>query len=193
MSTIIERSTSKHSRTPRILCVDDDPGIQTAIELRMRQYDVEIERAFYGMQGIVEAVETHPDLILMDLAMPNGDGQYLLECVKRNSETASIPVIVLTGRESPDAEIAAAGLHVSAYLKKGTTSGPALVVWLAAVSEARNQCSRCLPSGRPSASHGRWASSSIRLCRSSLMRLVLDAGWKGSRVSVAGGNARAGG
>jgi two-component system response regulator MprA len=88
-------------RTPRILCVDDDPDFQTTIELRMRAYEVEIERAFYGMQGIVEAVQTQPDLVLMDLAMPNGDGEYLLECIKRNKATANIPVIVLTGMRDP--------------------------------------------------------------------------------------------
>jgi len=87
--------------TPRILCVDDDPDIQTALELRMRPYDVELDHAFYGMQGIVEAVKKHPDLILMDLAMPNGNGEYLLECVKKNRETAHIPIIVLTGMRNP--------------------------------------------------------------------------------------------
>lgn len=89
-------------RSPRILCVDDDPGIQTAIELRMREYDVDIVRAFYGMQGIVEAITTRPNLILMDLAMPNGDGHYLLECIKENSKTADIPVVVLTGMRDPN-------------------------------------------------------------------------------------------
>ena len=77
MTTLLERriagdcqSQPQSTRTPRILCVDDDPGIQTTIELRMRKYDVEIEHAFFGMQGITEAVQTLPDLILMDYAMP---------------------------------------------------------------------------------------------------------------------------
>ena len=87
--------------TPRILCVDDDPELHTSLELRMRDYDVQIERAFYGMQGIVEASHTMPDLILMDHAMPNGDGDYLLQCIKGNRATASIPIIVLTGMRDP--------------------------------------------------------------------------------------------
>lgn len=109
MPTMIDRRISKHCRpvpqgtaTPRILCVDDDPDIQTALELRMRPYDVEIEHAYYGMQGIVEAGKSRPDLIIMDLAMPNGDGEYLLECIKQNSATATIPVIVLTGMRNPE-------------------------------------------------------------------------------------------
>lgn len=108
MTTLIERQIGKHcqpnpcaTRTPRILCVDDDPDIQTTIELRMRKYEVEIEHAFYGMQGIVEAAKSHPDLILMDQAMPHGNGEYLLETVKRNPATSAIPVIVLTGMRDP--------------------------------------------------------------------------------------------
>ncbi|QDU57328.1 response regulator [Aeoliella mucimassa] len=87
--------------TPRILCVDDDPDLHTNLELRMQIYDVKIERAFYGMQGIVEAAHTLPDLILMDHAMPNGDGEYLLQCIKSNRATANIPIIVLTGMRDP--------------------------------------------------------------------------------------------
>jgi DNA-binding response OmpR family regulator len=107
MPTIIDGRISEHCSShphqpPRILCVDDDPGFQTTIEMRMRAYDVEIEHAFYGTQGIAEAINARPDLILLDLAMPSGDGKYLLECIKRNSATASIPVIVLTGMRDPN-------------------------------------------------------------------------------------------
>ena len=104
MTTLLERRIpedceppSHATRTPRILCVDDDPDIHTTIELRMRKYDVEVEHAFYGMQGIVEAAQKLPDLILMDQAMPHGNGEYLLEVIKRNRATSNIPVIVLTG------------------------------------------------------------------------------------------------
>jgi len=124
MRTTIDRKTSNPSSqpsdtvTPRILCVDDDPDLQTTIELRMREYDVEIERAFYGMQGIVEAIETLPDLILMDLAMPNGNGEYLLECVKKNSATADIPVIVLTGMRDPNLKSRVLNAGAAVYLQK---------------------------------------------------------------------------
>ncbi len=86
---------------PRILFVDDDPDIQTTFEMKMRPYRVMIDHAYFGTQGIVEALRTKPDLILMDIAMPNGNGEYLLETVKRNPATAQIPVIVFTGMRDP--------------------------------------------------------------------------------------------
>lgn len=88
-------------RTPTVLFVDDDPDIQTAFEIRMRPFAIRVKHAFFGAQGIEEAIKTHPDLILMDLAMPNGNGEYLLETIKRNQATADIPVVVLTGMRDP--------------------------------------------------------------------------------------------
>ncbi|WP_425400092.1 response regulator [Aeoliella sp.] len=109
---------STSTRSPRILCVDDDPDIQTAIELRMRKYDVEVEHAFYGMQGIVEAAQCSPDLILMDQAMPHGNGEYLLEAVKSNPATSAIPVIVLTGMRDPNLKHRLMQAGAEAYLNK---------------------------------------------------------------------------
>lgn len=95
---VIEADLSKQDReAPTILCVDDDPDISQSIKLRLREFHVNVERCFNGMQGIWEAVTRRPDLIISDLAMPNGDGQSLLGCLKRNRDTASIPVIVLSG------------------------------------------------------------------------------------------------
>ena len=130
MTTLTDRRIHKHChkvnsqnlnqerKVPRILCIDDDPDVQTTIELRMRQYEVEIEHAFYGMQGIVEAVNTQPDVILMDLAMPNGDGHYLLDCIKKNSATVNIPVLVLTGMRDPALKNRLLNNGAEAFLQK---------------------------------------------------------------------------
>ncbi len=88
-------------RTPAILCIDDDPGIQSAIEMRLRRYNVEMHHAYYGMQGIWESIRGNPDLIILDVAMPNGDGRYVLRCLRANHETAQVPILVLTGMRDP--------------------------------------------------------------------------------------------
>lgn len=69
--------------------------------MRLKPYDVSVKRAFHGMHGIWEAVRARPDLIIMDLAMPNGDGSYILRCLRANAETATVPIIVLTGMRDP--------------------------------------------------------------------------------------------
>jgi DNA-binding response OmpR family regulator len=87
---------------PTLLCIDDDPHITHSIQLRLRDYEVEVLSAFHGMHGFWQAMTRRPDLIITDLRMPQGGGEYLVQCLRENSETRSIPVIVLTGRRDPE-------------------------------------------------------------------------------------------
>jgi DNA-binding response OmpR family regulator len=88
-------------KLPIVLCIDDDPNIQSAIEMRLRRYEVAVQHAFYGMQGIWESVRGNPALIILDIAMPNGDGRYVLRCLRSHKNTARVPIIVLTGMRDP--------------------------------------------------------------------------------------------
>jgi DNA-binding response OmpR family regulator len=105
---------SPQGRTPLVLTIDDDPDICRIIELRLSPYDVSVERASYGTQGLLESILLKPDVIIMDLVMPNGNGHYVLECLRRDERSASIPVIVLTGMRDPvfRARSLAAGANV---------------------------------------------------------------------------------
>lgn len=102
----------------RILCIDDDPEITRAIELRLRPYSVTVLRAFHGMQGFWLAMTDKPDLIITDINMPQGQGDYVVECLMRNTETSDIPVVVLSGRRDPDLKRQLSSLGVSKYLTK---------------------------------------------------------------------------
>ena len=56
------------------------------------------------MHGYWLAVTEKPDVIITDLRMPQGEGEYVVECLKRNSDTSHIPIIVLTGIHEPGLE-----------------------------------------------------------------------------------------
>jgi len=92
-----DRPVGSSRATPTILCIDDDPEVSGAMERRLSRYDVRFIRAFHGMHGLAEALKHKPDVIVTDLRMPSGDGATILECLRRNRQTAAIPVIVLTG------------------------------------------------------------------------------------------------
>lgn len=96
-ATCLEEPAATGRAVPTILCIDDDPDVSGAIERRLGKFDVHLIRAFHGMHGYSEALRHKPDVIVMDLRMPNGDGATILECLRRNRQTAEIPVIVLTG------------------------------------------------------------------------------------------------
>jgi len=113
------------SHPARIMVVDDEPDMCQVLGLQLSRAGYEVECISDAGSAFIKLSIAPFDLVLTDLMMPGMSGTDLLRMIRKAEN--DIPVIVLTGRESPDAEIAAAGLHVSAYLKKGTTSGPALV------------------------------------------------------------------
>lgn len=113
-----ENSDSQLTAWPRILCIDDDPDIHTNVELRLRAFEVEVEHAYYGMQGIVEALKSGPDLVLTDVAMPNGDGGYLVTAIRNNAATANVPIIVLSGMRDPKIKAQLLSDGADAFLQK---------------------------------------------------------------------------
>ena len=103
---------------PKVLCIDDDPNISEAIARRLHSYDVEVVRAFHGMHGLWLAVTEKPDVIITDLRMPQGEGEQVVECLKGNSKTENIPVIVLTGKSDPGLEDKLLRLGAEHFLPK---------------------------------------------------------------------------
>ncbi len=89
---------------PTILCIDDDPEIPETIGLRLDQYEVNVISAAHGMHGFWLAMTNRPGLVITDVSMPQGAGDYVVECLRQNSDTHDIPVIVLTGRRDPQLE-----------------------------------------------------------------------------------------
>ena len=103
---------------PTVLCIDDDPQIVETIKLRLRQYEVEVVSAYYGMHGFWQAMTDKPDLIITDLRMPQGRGDYLVKSLRSNSDTRAIPVIVLTGQRDSELEHTMRSLGAQEFFTK---------------------------------------------------------------------------
>ncbi len=80
----------------RILVVDDEPNIVKMIESRLVANDYEVFTASNGMDGLSKAKEHCPDLIILDILMPEMDGTAMATAMKDDPATKSIPVIFLT-------------------------------------------------------------------------------------------------
>ena len=105
-------------RTPTVLCIDDDPHVSEVIQDWLAAYEVKLLRAFFGTQGIWMAVTQKPDVIITDLRMPQGDGATVIEWLKRNVQTAAIPIIVLTALHEPGLQRELESIGASRYLTK---------------------------------------------------------------------------
>ena len=83
----------------KILVVDDDPEMRLGLQLRLKANHYDVITAADGVASIAEARKHVPDLMILDLGLPAGDGFSVLERLKANESLSSIPVIVLSGRD----------------------------------------------------------------------------------------------
>jgi DNA-binding response OmpR family regulator len=83
----------------RILIVDDDPDLRRGLNLRLRANHYETMYAGDGFSAVAVALKERPDLIILDIGLPAGDGFVVLNRLQQNATLAAIPVIVLTARD----------------------------------------------------------------------------------------------
>ncbi len=87
----------------KILVIEDDPKMVEMITARLEASGYGAITAYDGIQGLEKAKNEKPDLILLDIKMPNMDGHTMLRNLKKHKEeTKSIPVIILTGYDGLD-------------------------------------------------------------------------------------------
>lgn len=103
---------------PKILVVDDDPDLVRAMRLRLRANHYEIATATDGYAAIATAQKERPDLIVLDLGLPAGDGFNVLERLQASDVLSGIPVIVLSARDPQNNERRALKAGASAFFQK---------------------------------------------------------------------------
>jgi DNA-binding response OmpR family regulator len=105
-------------RKKRILIVDDERDIIKALTVRLQSKGYGVFGALGGAQGISMAYKEIPDLIILDIRMPDVDGFSVVETLKQSDRTSRIPIIFLTGSPERDADERAMGLGAQFYIKK---------------------------------------------------------------------------
>jgi|SRR6516164_5941007 len=80
----------------KVLLVDDNSQIRQLLALGLEESGYDIVEAATGVESLEQARTTRPDLIVMDLAMPDGNGDEAIASLKADPLTRDIPVIVLT-------------------------------------------------------------------------------------------------
>jgi DNA-binding response OmpR family regulator len=103
---------------PTILIVDDDPDLRRALIIRLRANRYDTVQASDGYSAIAVAQKEQPNLIILDLGLPAGDGFSVLERLKNSDSLSSIPVIVLTARDPHSDEQKALLAGAMAYYQK---------------------------------------------------------------------------
>lgn len=82
--------------TKKILVIDDDPDLVEATEIILKSKQYEVIVAYGGIEGLEKAKKESPDLIVLDVMMPDKDGYTVCKELKANPGLSRIPVLLLT-------------------------------------------------------------------------------------------------
>lgn len=85
--------------TRKILIVDDDKAIREVVKKRLIQEGYKVLSASIGQRVLSICKTKHPDLVLLDIAIPQMNGYRVCEKIKQDPKTRDIPVLFVTGKE----------------------------------------------------------------------------------------------
>ena len=102
----------------KVLIVDDEEDIQKLLKIRLEQEGFIVLIAGDGEEGIRLSELEMPDLIILDIMMPNIDGYSCLKEIRRIPKTKNVPILMMSGKEEEKVRDLFAFQKISGYLEK---------------------------------------------------------------------------
>lgn len=129
-------SSNSAALAPMVLVIDDEPQIRRLLRVTLEANGYRVSDAVNGHDGIVQAAQRRPEVILLDLGLPDLDG---IEVLRRLREWTQIPVIILSVRDREDDKIAALDAGADDYVTKPFSAGELLARLRAALRHAQGK------------------------------------------------------
>jgi len=107
----------------KVLIIDDEPQIRRLLRMTLEANNYRVLEEETGKEGLLSVTMNHPDVVLLDLGLPDGEGTEILA---RLREWSSIPVIVLTVRDEEQTKISALDAGADDYITKPFNTGELL-------------------------------------------------------------------
>ena len=108
---------TRNSHLPKVLVADDEPDMLRFLKSQLEEH-YQVLEAVDGQQAIEKASQFLPDVILLDMMMPEKDGLQACKEIRERTPTASIPVIIITARADEETKMAALSAGASDFLPK---------------------------------------------------------------------------
>lgn len=102
----------------KILIVEDDADIRGLLTMRLRQRSYDTSFATDGMSALTVARRESPDLVVLDLGLPAGDGFTVMERMRAITSLADVPVVVITARDAATNRKKAEAFGAAAFVEK---------------------------------------------------------------------------
>jgi CheY-like chemotaxis protein len=121
--------------TPRILVVEDDSTLRALFRRRAERAGLEVLEAVTSAHAVALAVAEKPDLVLLDLHLPDGSGVQLIEQLKADPRTNGIPLVAWSGSDPEGSEPEVMRAGAVAYFEKRDVKG--LVLKIVELTQSR--------------------------------------------------------
>jgi two-component system response regulator RpaA len=102
----------------KILIVDDDPDMVALLQTSFTGAGYSVRTATSGTQALATARRSPPDLVLLDLVLPEVNGFTVCQALRREPATASVPIVLMTGLPGEFPRMAGMEVGADAYLRK---------------------------------------------------------------------------
>jgi DNA-binding response OmpR family regulator len=135
----------------KLLIVEDNTELLELLRLGLKQAGFSVSTAANGLEALKKARSISPDVIVLDLILPELDGFAVCEALKRADETAKIPIIMLTGLTSEFTRFAGIESGADEYLTKPVSPDqllPRINHWLHSPLAGKTETAK--PSHKPS-------------------------------------------
>jgi pilus assembly protein CpaE len=136
----------------KILIIDDDLDTLRLVGLMLQRQGYQISAATNGSQGLAKAFEERPDLILLDVMMPDMDGYEVTRRLRKNPATLATPILMFTAKTQLDDKVTGFEVGADDYLTKPTHPTELLAHVKALLARAGQKDTKVTPA--PSEQHG---------------------------------------
>jgi CheY-like chemotaxis protein len=130
-----------HDLIPRVLVIDDEEIARYVLGQCLAGLPYLISEAATGLEGVRRAREEQPQIIFLDLSMPDIDGYEVLDQLKSNSTTNGIPVVISTSKVLTPDERAELATQAAAVLTKDTLSRETVIATITAALRPQSPAS----------------------------------------------------
>jgi putative two-component system response regulator len=101
-----------------VMIVEDDKKVAMAVSIRLASAGYKVAAVHDAATAVTEAKRCNPDLVLLDITLPAGDGFLVAERLRQNPSTCTVPIVFITASKEPGLRQRAASLKAAGFLEK---------------------------------------------------------------------------
>ena len=129
--------TPSEGKGKRILIIDDDRDLLQGLRIRLQSYGFDVQLAFDAILGVLLALKIKPDLIILDIGLPGGDGYMTMTRLRSHLPLAHVPIIIITAADASTHQDRALKSGAEAFFQKPIDNQQLLAAISSALGEGK--------------------------------------------------------